>query len=100
MGYNDKNQKEETSGIVIALLYAGDETDMASALAIPASQRSEYKPFVHFFKRLINALAASRIDAVRREMRFHEPRLRAAAEARGETFSIRFDKAELLPFKL
>ena len=73
---------------------------MASALALPTSQRSEYKPFSRFVKRLINALVASSIDAVRRELRLYEPRLRAAAEARGETFSVRFDRAELLPFKL
>jgi hypothetical protein len=73
---------------------------MASALALTASVRSEPKSFTRFLKRLVNALAASRIDAVRRELSFHEPRLRAAAEARGETFSLRFDKAELLPFKL
>lgn len=73
---------------------------MASAFALTASDRSEYKPLNRFVKRLVNGLAASRIDAVRRELRLHEPRLRAAAEARGETFSIRFDATELLPFKL
>lgn len=73
---------------------------MASAFALTASDRPESKPLSRLLKRLVNALAASRIDAVRRELSLHEPRLRAAAEARGETFSLRFDKAELLPFKL
>ena len=72
---------------------------MASAFALTASDRPEYKPLNRFVKRLVNALVASRVDAVRRELRLHEPRLRRAAEARGETFSIRLDTAELLPFK-
>jgi len=73
---------------------------MASAFALTASDRPEPKSFSRFFKRLLNALAASRIEAVKRELRCHEPRLRAAAEARGESFSLRFDSAELLPFPL
>lgn len=73
---------------------------MASAFALTASDRPGSNSFSRFLKRLVNALAASRIDAVRRELSLHEPRLRAAAEARGETFSLRFDKTELLPFKL
>ncbi len=73
---------------------------MASAFALTASDRSEARPISRFFKRLANAIVASRIDAVERELRRLEPRLRAAAEARGETFAIRLDRAELLPFAL
>lgn len=68
---------------------------MTVAFARNASDRPDARPFTQFRKRLVNAIAASRIDPVERELRRHEPRLGAG---RGEAFTMRFDRAELLPF--
>lgn len=97
IGSNNKTGKRSGSS---SRFFTPEMNRMASALVLPASDRSEAPSLSRFLKRVVNALALSRINAVERELRLHEPRLRKAAEARGESFSFHFDRAALLPFQL
>lgn len=71
---------------------------MASASALTGFAPARSQSPLPLLKRLINAMVASRIDAVERELRLHEPSLRALAEGRGQSYPIRLDRTALLPF--
>ncbi len=53
-----------------------------------------------FFKRLVNALVASRAMAAEAELRRHEILLRETALVHGPYRLIGLDKADLLPFNV
>jgi hypothetical protein len=68
------------------------------AYALSARDLPAPKPASRFLQRLVNTIAASRIDAAERELRRHEALLRETALVHGEYRTITLDRAALLPF--
>jgi hypothetical protein len=71
---------------------------MAYALSPTASDLSEPRPVGRFFKRLVNAIAASRMAAAERHLRQHHALLGETRLINGEYRKISFNNADFLPF--
>jgi hypothetical protein len=71
---------------------------MAYALSSTASDFAERRPVSGFFKRLVNAIAASRMATAERHLRERHALLGDTVLINGEYRKISFNNSDFLPF--